>query len=70
MHIREKVCVCACMLSPFSPVCLFTAPWTLAHQAPLSIGFSREEHWSGLLCPPPEDLPNPGVELTRVCTCV
>ena len=37
-------------------------PWTAARQAPLSMGFSRQEHWSGLLCPPPGDLPVPGVE--------
>ena len=36
--------------------------WTIAHQAPLSMGFSRQEHWSGLLCPPPGDLPDPGIE--------
>ena len=34
----------------------------VAHQAPLSMGFSRQEYWSGLPCPPPEDLPNPGIE--------
>ena len=34
----------------------------LAHQAPLSKGFSRQECWSGLACPPPEDLPDPGIE--------
>ena len=37
-------------------------PWTVAHQAPLSVGLSRQEYCSGLLCPPPGDLPNPGVE--------
>ena len=36
--------------------------WTVAHQAPLSMGFSRQEYWSGLPCPPPGDLPNPGIE--------
>ena len=35
-------------------------PWTIAYQAPLSMGFSRQEYWSGLPCPPPGDLPNPG----------
>ena len=35
---------------------------TVAHQAPLSVGFSRQEHWSGLPRPPPGDLPNPGIE--------
>ena len=38
-------------------------PWTAALQAPLSMGFSRQEYWSGLPCPSPEDLPNPGIEL-------
>ena len=37
-------------------------PWTVAHQAPLSMGFSRHGSWSGLPCPPPGDLPNPGIE--------
>ena len=37
-------------------------PWTVAHQTPLSMGFSRQEYWSGLPCPPPEDLPSPGIE--------
>ena len=37
-------------------------PWTAAHQAPLSVGFSRQEYWSGLPFPSPGDLPNPGIE--------
>ena len=37
-------------------------PWTVAHQAPLSMGFSRQEHWSGLLCPPAGDLLDPAIE--------
>ena len=45
-----------------SQVKLFVTPWTLAHQAPLYTGFSRQEHWSGLPCPPPGDLPNPGIK--------
>ena len=36
--------------------------WTVARQAPLSMGFSRQEYWSVLPCPPPEDLPDPGIE--------
>ena len=40
-----------------------TVPWTVARQAPLSMGFSRPEYWSGLPCPPPGDLPDPGIEL-------
>ena len=41
---------------------LFVTLWTAAHQAPLSMGFSREEYWSGLPFPPPGDLPDPGRE--------
>ena len=37
-------------------------PWTIAHQGPLSVGFFRQEYWSGLPSPPPGDLPNPGIE--------
>ena len=37
-------------------------PWTVALQAPLSVGFCRQEYWSGLLCPPPGDRPNPGIK--------
>ena len=40
----------------------FAAPWTIAHQAPLAMGFPRQEYWSGLLFPSPEDIPNPGIE--------
>ena len=40
----------------------FATPWTVAHHAPLYIGSSRQEHWSGLPCPPPGDLPDPGIE--------
>ena len=45
-----------------SRVRLFATPWTLAHQALLPIGFSRQEYWSGLPCLPPEDLSDPGIE--------
>ena len=54
--------VSACVLSHFSRVQLFVTLWTIAHQAPLSMGFSRQEYWSGLPCPPPGDLPDPGIE--------
>ena len=45
-----------------SRVQLFATPWTVAYQAPLSMGFSRQECWSGLPFPSPGDLPNPGIE--------
>ena len=50
------------MLSCLSHVRLFATLWTVARQAPLSMGFSRQEYWSGLPCPPPGDLPHPGIE--------
>ena len=49
--------MCVCVLSHGQ---LFATPWTVAHQVPLSMGFSRQEYWSGL--PPPRDLPNPEIE--------
>ena len=45
-----------------SHVWLFATLWTAAHQAPLSMGFSRQQYWSGLPYPPPGNLPNPGIE--------
>ena len=51
-----------CMLSQFGYVQLFATPWTVAHQAPLYMGFSRQEYWSGLPCPPPGDLPSLGIK--------
>ena len=41
---------------------LLATPWTLAHQSPLSMGFSKQEYWSGFPCPPPGDLLNPGIK--------
>ena len=49
-------------MKSLSHVRLFATPWTIAHQAPPSMGFSRQEYWSGLPFPSPEDLPNPGIE--------
>ena len=51
--------ICACVLSCFSHVWLFANLWTIAHQTPLSMGFSKQRFSSGLPCPPPGDLPNP-----------
>ena len=52
----------ACVLSHFSHVRLCATLWTAACQAPLSMEFSRQEYWSGLLFPSPGDLPDPGIE--------
>ena len=51
-----------CVMSLECYVWLFTTLWPIARQVPLSMGFSRQENWSGLLCPPPGTLPNPGLE--------
>ena len=53
----------SCMLSCFSRVPFYVTPLTSAPQAPLSLGFFRQEHWSGLPWSPPGDLPDPGIEL-------
>ena len=60
MKFRGKIYVC--MLSCFSYFQLFATPWAVAHQAPLSMEFSRQEYWTGLPFPSPGDLPNPGIE--------
>ena len=54
-----RVFVCDHLLSC---VHLFVTPWTVACQAPLSMGFTRQDYWSGLPCPPPEDHPDPGIK--------
>ena len=51
--------MCACVLSHFSHIQFFETLWTIAPQAPVSIGFSRQEYLIGLPCPSPGDLPNP-----------
>ena len=55
-----------CVLSCFSRVPLFATTWTIARQAPLSMGFSKQEYWSGLPWPPPWDLSNPGIKPTSL----
>ena len=52
------MCVCGVL----SFIRLFATPWTVARRAPLFVGFSRQEYWSGLLFPSPGDLPDPGIE--------
>ena len=54
------------MLNCFSHVQLFETPWTVAHLAPLPMGFSRQEYWSGLPFPSPGDLPDQGIEPTSL----
>ena len=61
MYAKCLVCT-KVKVKSLSCVQFFVTPWTIAHQAPLSMGFSRQEYWSGLLFPSPGDLPNPGIE--------
>ena len=56
--------VCGCMLGHFSQVLLFATICMIACQAPLSMAFSMQEHWSGLPCPLPEGLPDPRIKLS------
>ena len=65
-RLSTSLDICACMLSHFSRVQLFATLWTIACQAPLSMGSSRQEYWSGLPCPPQEYLPNLGIQSTSL----
>ena len=53
--------LCCCLASKLYPT-LFATPWTVARQAPLSVGFPRQAYWSGLPFPSPGDLPDPGIK--------
>ena len=64
IYIYTHICVHAKPLQS-SPTLVATL-WTVAHQVPLSMGFSRQEYQSGLPCPPPGALSNPGIELTSL----
>ena len=70
MHVCVRVCVCVCvrvhMHATLSCVWLFATSWTVACQAPLSMGFPRLEYWGGLPFPTPGDLPDPGIEPTSL----
>ena len=56
-----------CVLSHFSCVWLFATLWIVVSQAPLFMGFSKQEYWRGLPCPPPGDLPDPGIRIRISC---
>ena len=62
VYIYVRVCLCVCMLSRFSRAQFCVTPWTIACQATLSMRFSRQEYWSEISCPPPEDLSNLEIE--------
>ena len=58
VHLELRSCACSVISIMSNSVML----WTVAHQAPLSMGFSRQEYWSGLPCPPSGDLPDSGIK--------
>ena len=64
--LTDLMCICACVLSHVQP---FVVPSTVAHEAPLSMKFSRPEYWRRLLFPPAGDLPDPGIESVSPVSC-
>ena len=62
MWLIPLCCTVEVKVKSLSHVQLFVTPWTIAYQVPLSMGFSRQEYWTGLLFPSPGDLLNPGIE--------
>ena len=62
LHMTQTILTIKILVVVLSYVQLFVNPWTVAHQAPLSVEFSRQEYWSGLPFPPPGDPPNPGIK--------
>ena len=64
--VLKGMCVCVCVRL-LSHVWCIAIPWTVAHQAPLSMRFSSQEYWSGLPFPTPEDLLEPGIETVSPC---
>ena len=65
-HPSLCVYVCSVFAQMLSHVQLFAASWTIAHEAPLSLEFSRQKYWRGLPFPTPRDLPNPGIVPTSL----
>ena len=68
IHCSPQEQYIVCPVCVFSRVWLFVTLWTVACQAPLSVGFSRQEYWNGLSFPPPVDLPDPEIELVSLAS--
>ena len=62
LHMTQTILTIKILVVVLSYVQLFVNPWTVAHQAPLSVEFSRQEYWSGLPFPSPGDPPDPGIK--------
>ena len=67
MKKKNYLSSCCLHAQSLSRVWLLVTPWPAARQAPRSLGFSRQEHWSGVPCPPPGGLPHPGMDLLLAC---
>ena len=67
VHLQYTLVRQCCPFTRFSSLWLFVTPRSVARKAPLSMGFSKQDYWRGLLCPLPGDLPNPGIELVFSC---
>ena len=65
-YLANKIEQNTCVNFSLSSVLVFATLWTVAHQAPLCMGFPKQEYWSGLPFPPPGDLPNPETEATSL----
>ena len=68
IYKHTRVCVCGCVCVCVRSVAQFATPWTLAHQAPLSLEFSRQEYWRGLPFLTSEDLLNSGIKSTPLAS--
>ena len=68
--LNENIIIFHCVLSRFSHVHLYLILWTVTHQAPLPMGFSRQGYWSGLPFPPPENFPDPGIRSESHVSCI
>ena len=64
MHFKQIITMCVCMFNCSVVSDSFVTPWTVAHEAPLSMRFPRQEHWHELLLPSPGDLPDARIKLT------
>ena len=69
-HYDHHTGACLILCISVSRVRPLVTPWTVTRQAPLSMGFSRQEYWSGLSFPTPRDLPDPGIESAFCISCI
>ena len=66
----DVIRLCCCLVTKSCPTNSLATPWTVAYQTPLSVGFPRQEYWSGLTFPSPGDLPTPGIKPASRISCI